>query len=87
MFDFALKEFAQRWMFKRPTPSDFFRTMEEASGVDLDWFWHGWFYTTDHVDISIDKVYKLRLDTENKDIDLDRERQFELEKPNSLFVP
>ena len=56
LFDFALKEFSQRWMFKRPTPADFFRTMEEASGVDLDWFWHGWFYTTDHVDISIDKV-------------------------------
>ncbi|MCO7224362.1 M1 family metallopeptidase [Pleionea sp. CnH1-48] len=86
LFDFALKEFSQRWMFKRPTPADFFRTMEEASGVDLDWFWHGWFYTTDHVDISIDKVYKLRLDTKNPDIDFDRLRQEELDKPTSLFV-
>ncbi|MEC8228447.1 MAG: M1 family metallopeptidase, partial [Pseudomonadota bacterium] len=72
LFDFAFKEYAQRWMFKRPTPSDFFRTMEEASGVDLDWFWRGWFYTTDHVDISLDKVYKLRLDTEDPDIDYAR---------------
>ena len=84
LFDFAFKEYAQRWMFKRPTPSDFFRTMEEASGVDLDWFWRGWFYSTDHVDISLDSVYKLRLDTKNPDIDFDRERQFELDKPLSL---
>ncbi len=81
LFDFAFKEYAQRWMFKRPTPSDFFRTMEEASGVDLDWFWRGWFYTTDHVDISLDSVYKLRLDTEDPDIDFAREREAEMEKP------
>ena len=86
LFDFAFKEYAERWMFKRPTPSDFFRTMEEASGVDLDWFWRGWFYTTDHVDISLDKVYKLRLDTEDPDIDYARERQFEKDKPMSLTV-
>jgi predicted secreted protein len=83
LFDFAFKEYAQRWMYKRPTPSDFFRTMEEASGVDLDWFWRGWFYTTDHVDISIDRVYQLRLDTEDPDIDFARERQEELDKPKS----
>ena len=86
LFDFAFKEYAERWMFKRPTPSDFFRTMEEASGVDLDWFWRGWVYTTDHVDISLDKVYKLRLDTEDPDIDYARERQFEKDKPMSLTV-
>ncbi len=86
LFDFALREFSQRWQFKRPTPADFFRTMEEASGVDLDWFWHGWFYTTDHVDISIDKVYQLRIDTQNPDIDFDRQRQQEADKPTSLFV-
>lgn len=85
LFDFAFKEFAERWMFKRPTPSDFFRTMEEASGVDLDWFWHGWFYTTDHVDISIDKVHRLRLDTKNPDIDFARRRQEEEDKPTPLF--
>ena len=86
LFDFAFKEYAQRWKFKRPTPADFFRTMEEASGVDLDWFWRGWFYTTDHVDISIDKVYKLRLDTKDPDIDFARERQVEQDKPKSLTV-
>lgn len=56
LFDYAFKEYSQRWMYKHPTPADFFRTMEDASGVDLDWFWRGWFFTTDHVDISIDKV-------------------------------
>ena len=75
LFDFAFKEYATRWKYKRPTPSDFFRTMEEASGVDLDWFWRGWFYTTDHVDISLDSVYKLRLNTEDPDIDFARERE------------
>ena len=83
LFDFAFKEYATRWKYKRPTPSDFFRTMEEASGVDLDWFWRGWFYSTDHVDISLDKVSKLRLDTKNPDIDFDRLRQEELDKPLS----
>lgn len=86
LFDFAFKEYSTRWKNKRPTPSDFFRTMEEASGIDLDWFWHGWFYTTDHVDISIDKVYKLRLDTKDPDIDFDRRRQEEADKPKSIFV-
>lgn len=82
LFDFAFKEYANRWKFKRPTPADFFRTMEEASGVDLDWFWRGWFYSTDHVDISLDQVYKLRIDTEDPDIDFVREREFELKAPS-----
>jgi len=56
LFDFAFKQYAQRWMFKHPTPEDLFRTMEDASAVDLDWFWRGWFYGTDHVDISLDDV-------------------------------
>jgi hypothetical protein len=56
LFDFAFKTYSQRWMFKHPSPADFFRTMEDASAVDLDWFWRGWFYTTDHVDISLDYV-------------------------------
>ena len=85
-FDFAFKEYSRRWQFKRPTPADFFRTMEEASGTDLDWFWRGWFYTTDHVDISIDKVYKLRLDTMDPDIDFDRRRQEEADKPAKMGV-
>lgn len=56
LFDFAFKTYAQRWMFKHPTPEDFFRTMEDASAVDLDWFWRGWFYSTDVVDIGVGSV-------------------------------
>ena len=56
LFDFAFREYSRRWKFKRPYPADFFRTMEDASGVDLDWFWHGWFYTTNHVDLEITNV-------------------------------
>lgn len=67
LFDKAFKEYAQRWAFKHPKPADFFRTMEDASAVDLDWFWRGWFYTTDVNDQSIDKVtwYKVRKDEMN----------------------
>ena len=56
LFDHAFKTYSQRWMFKHPTPADFFRTMEDASAVDLDWFWRGWFYTTDYVDIGVKSV-------------------------------
>jgi len=61
LFDYAFKEYARRWKFKHPTPADFFRTMEDASGLDLDWFWRGWFFGTDDVDLSIDNVkwYKI----------------------------
>lgn len=62
LFDFAFKEYAQRWMFKHPTPEDFFRTMEDASGIDLDWFWRGWFFGTEPVDISIEQVRWFKLD-------------------------
>ncbi len=62
LFDFAFKEYARRWAFKRPTPADFFRTMEDASGVDLDWFWRGWFFGNDHVDMSVESVNSYRLD-------------------------
>ena len=58
LFDHAFKTYSQRWMFKHPTPADFFRTMEDASGIDLDWFWRGWFYTTDVTDIGIKGVKK-----------------------------
>ena len=58
LFDHAFKTYSQRWMFKRPSPADFFRTMEDASGIDLDWFWRGWFYTTDVTDIGIKSVKK-----------------------------
>ena len=59
LFDHAFKTYSQRWMFKHPSPEDFFRTMEDASAFDLDWFWRGWFYTTDHVDISVDSFSKI----------------------------
>ncbi len=69
LFDMAFREYAQRWKFKHPTPADFFRTMEDASGVDLDWFWRGWFYTTDHVDISIDEVKWMQPSTQDPEIE------------------
>jgi hypothetical protein len=56
LFDKAFKEYSERWAFKHPKPADFFRTMEDVSGVDLDWFWNGWFYTTDHVDVDLAQV-------------------------------
>lgn len=56
LFDFSFREYARRWAFKHPTPSDLFRTMEDASAFDLDWFWRGWFFGTDPVDISLDSV-------------------------------
>jgi hypothetical protein len=65
LFDYAFKTYAHRWAFKHPTPADFFRTMEDASAVDLDWFWRGWFYGTDPVDVSVDSVKYYRLNTKN----------------------
>jgi hypothetical protein len=56
LFDYAFREYARRWAFKHPTPADFFRTMEDASGEDLDWFWRGWFFSTDATDIALDSV-------------------------------
>lgn len=85
-FDHAFKEYAQRWMFKRPYPSDFFRTMEDASGYDLDWFWRGWFYTTDHVDISLDRVVWATINTKNPDVEADYNRARDAEKPTAKIV-
>ncbi len=75
LFDFAFREYAQRWKFKRPTPSDLFRTLEDASGVDLDWFWRGWYYSTDHVDIAITDVREYKVSTANPDVEFDLQRQ------------
>ncbi|NOZ66070.1 MAG: M1 family metallopeptidase [Alphaproteobacteria bacterium] len=69
LFDFAFREYSRRWKFKRPTPADLFRTMEDASGVDLDWFWRGWFYTTQHVDISLDNVRLLNVNTKDPEVE------------------
>ena len=65
LFDHAFKVYSQRWAFKRPSPADFFRSMEDASGMDLDWFWRGWFYTTDHVDINLANVKWYRIKNES----------------------
>lgn len=65
LFDAAFKEYCKRWAFKNPSPADFFRTMEDASGVDLDWFWRGWFYEIEPVDISLDSVEWRRVDMDN----------------------
>ncbi|MER3472412.1 MAG: aminopeptidase, partial [Chitinophagaceae bacterium] len=62
LFDYAFKEYARRWAFKHPEPADFFRTMEDASGEDLDWFWRGWFFSTEACDISIDSVKYAKAD-------------------------
>lgn len=64
-FDYAFKEYCRRWAFKHPTPADFFRSMEDASGMDLDWFWRGWFFSTDAVDMSMDSVKYFRVDLDN----------------------
>ena len=69
LFDYSFKTYCERWKFKHPTPADLFRTMEDASAVDLDWFWRAWFYTTDHVDISIDKVNSFELNTMNPEVE------------------
>jgi hypothetical protein len=69
LFDYAFKTYSERWAFKHPTPADFFRTMEDASAVDLDWFWRGWFYTNDHVDIALDQVKWFKVNTGNPEIE------------------
>ena len=72
LFDYAFKTYSQRWMFKHPTPEDFFRSMEDASAVDLDWFWRSWFYTTDYTDIGVKEVKKFyvtsKMNQEIKDL-------------------
>jgi hypothetical protein len=69
LFDQAFKEYAERWAFKHPKPADFFRTMEDASAVDLDWFWNGWFYTTDNVDVEVADVKWMRVKDENSSLE------------------
>lgn len=69
LFDKAFKTYSERWAFKHPTPADFFRTMEDASAVDLDWFWRGWFYGTDYVDVNLDKVRWFRMQTEEEQLE------------------
>ena len=84
LFDFAFREYSQRWKFKRPTPADFFRTMEDASGTDLDWFWRGWFYTTDAVDVSIDGISEYTVSSQNPEIEKAWRRKLKQAEPISL---
>ncbi|GAA3988155.1 M1 family metallopeptidase [Mucilaginibacter dorajii] len=74
LFDYAFKTYAKRWAFKHPTPEDLFRTMEDASAVDLDWFWRGWFYGTEAVDVSLDSVKYYRLNTKNPALEANGDR-------------
>lgn len=80
LFDYAFKEYARRWAFKHPTPADLFRTMEDASGEDLDWFWRGWFYSTDACDISLDSVKVAKADV-NANLPQARTRMVKVDKP------
>lgn len=83
-FDFAFKEYSQRWMFKRPYPADFFRSMEDASGRDLDWFWRGWFYSTDHVDIAITGIEHHIVDPGNPEETSKRRKAERADRPETL---
>ena len=85
LFDFAFREYATRWKFKRPTPADFFRTMEDASAVDLDWFWRGWYYGTDHVDMAVTGVREYQISTNDPDIEKDIEREeYQRNRPENI---
>jgi aminopeptidase N len=84
LFDYAFKMYCERWKFKHPTPADFFRTMEDASAVDLDWFWRGWFYTTEHCDISLDQVSEFHINTQNPELEKQLKTIKELQ--NEAFI-
>ena len=84
LFDFAFKEYSKRWKFRRPMPADFFRTMEDASGVDLDWFWRGWFYGVDAVDIAITGVTEIALESLDPETEKSHQREIREAEPVTL---
>lgn len=84
LFDHAFKTYSERWKFKRPAPADFFRTMEDASAVDLDWFFRGWFYTADNVDMSIENVRLYQPSTQNPEVEKPLLRKQANERPRTL---
>jgi Peptidase family M1 domain len=84
LFDFAFRTYAERWKFKRPTPADFFRTMEDASGTDLDWFWRGWFYTTDAVDVSVDGISEYTIGTKDPEVEKKWKKSLKDQEPVSI---
>ncbi len=84
LFDYAFKEYSRRWAFKHPMPADFFRTMEDASGVDLDWFWRGWFYGIEPVDISLEEVKTYILDTQDPRVENPKKKTEADARPKSF---
>jgi hypothetical protein len=84
LFDYAFKEYARRWAFKSPSPADFFRTMEDASGVDLDWFWKGWFYTTEALDQGLATVEWYQIDSQNPELNKAKAKAEALAKKETL---
>jgi hypothetical protein len=86
LFDFAFKEYGRRWAFKRPTPADLFRTMEDASSVDLDWFWRGWFYTNDKVDMSLKDIEWFQISSGDPDVEKALDKANEESEPKDLSL-
>lgn len=86
LFDYAFKEYCRRWAFRHPTPEDFFRTMEDASGVDLDWFWRGWFYGTDHCDMALKSVKLFRLNSHNPEQEKTADKNKVAEQPTDILL-
>jgi len=82
LFDAAFKEYANRWKYKHPNPADLFRTLEDVSAVDLDWFWRGWFFTTDKVDVELDQVkwFKVKAEVADPEKKLSKAQQGDLAK-------
>ncbi len=85
-FDYAFKTYANRWKFKSPMPADFFRSMEDASAIDLDWFWRGWFFTTEYVDVAIADVKTVRFIGKDLDVEVDGKRADAKAKPRSMIT-
>jgi hypothetical protein len=84
LFDHAFKTYAQRWAYKHPMPADFFRTMEDASAVDLDWFWRGWFYTTDRTDLALESVKHYNVNTKNPGVEKTLAAKQQAAEPRTL---
>ncbi|MCP3918451.1 MAG: hypothetical protein GY711_23140 [bacterium] len=84
LFDFAFKTYSRRWQFKRPEPADLFRTLEDASAVDLDWFWRGWFYSTDKTDLALTGLRRFRVDSQDPDDVKGRAREKREAEPTTL---
>lgn len=86
LFDYAFKEYCRRWAFKHPTPEDFFRTMEDASGVDLDWFWRGWFYGVDHCDMALESVKIFQLNSHNPTVEKAKDQAKKDQSPEDISI-